>query len=361
MFKKKKSTPKLHKSRRFLKIRAKKKLDTSEVATEPVPRITNETITQHREEVLKGARKYIYPLQHSKHKIVIFSVIIMVLVTIGFLTYVILSLYRWQTTSDFMYQVTKVVPVPVARTGKTLVYYEDYLFELRHYIHYFEKQQQVDFSSEQGQAQLTEQRRKSLENVINYAYVKKIARQKGLRVTTKEVDNQINLLRDQNKLGSDNKVFENVLKDYWGWTIIDFRRSVEQGLLTSKVLQALDTTTQAKANKVLGEIRAGKDFATLAKKYSDDSTTKDRGGQLGFLVSKNDRNMPPQTVDALFNLKTGEVSDVINLGYGLEIIKNDGSQEGKLKASRIFFAYKDINHYLNDYKEQQRPQAFIKI
>ena len=135
----------MHKSRRFLKIRAKKKLDTSEVATEPVPRITNETITQHREEVLKGARKYIYPLQHSKHKIVIFSVIIMVLVTIGFLTYVILSLYRWQTTSDFMYQVTKVVPVPVARTGKTLVYYEDYLFELRHYIHYFEKQQQVDF------------------------------------------------------------------------------------------------------------------------------------------------------------------------------------------------------------------------
>src|ERR1039458_1937006 len=32
-----------------------------------VPRITNETVIDHREEALSSARKYIYPLQHSKH------------------------------------------------------------------------------------------------------------------------------------------------------------------------------------------------------------------------------------------------------------------------------------------------------
>ena len=35
-----------------------------------VPRITNETVIDHREEVLSSARKYIYPLQHSKHLVV---------------------------------------------------------------------------------------------------------------------------------------------------------------------------------------------------------------------------------------------------------------------------------------------------
>lgn len=49
-----------------------------------VPRITNETVTEHREEVLSSARKYIYPLQHSRHRIVKLSVGLLVLVIVAF-------------------------------------------------------------------------------------------------------------------------------------------------------------------------------------------------------------------------------------------------------------------------------------
>src|SRR5580692_3168737 len=41
--------------------------------TEDVEPITNETIAEHRESVLSGARKYIYPLQHSKRRILVVS------------------------------------------------------------------------------------------------------------------------------------------------------------------------------------------------------------------------------------------------------------------------------------------------
>ena len=37
-----------------------------EQAIRGIPRITNETVAEHREEVLSSARKYIYPLQHSR-------------------------------------------------------------------------------------------------------------------------------------------------------------------------------------------------------------------------------------------------------------------------------------------------------
>src|SRR5947207_5990262 len=40
---------------------------------ENVPQITNETIAEHREDVLSGARKYIYPLAHSNHRIVVIT------------------------------------------------------------------------------------------------------------------------------------------------------------------------------------------------------------------------------------------------------------------------------------------------
>src|SRR6266436_4513609 len=59
---------------------------------ENVPRITNETITEHREEVLKGARKYIYPLQHSKHRIVTVSLSIIAVASVAFLIYCTVAL-----------------------------------------------------------------------------------------------------------------------------------------------------------------------------------------------------------------------------------------------------------------------------
>jgi uncharacterized protein YkwD len=317
----------------------------TDTPNEQVPRITDQTVEQHREEVLGGARKYIYPLAHTKHKIVTFSITLLVAVLVVFMSYTLLSLYRWQSTSSFMYQVTKVLPLPVARVGGSFISYESYLFELRHYIHYYENQQEVDFTSAQGKAQLAEQRKKSLDNVVNFTYIKKIAVEKNITVSSKEVDNQIALLRDQNKLGNDSKVFEDVLKDYWGWSVADFRRSIEQEILTNKVLAVLDITTQTRASAALADVRAGKDFSAVAAQYSDDTFTKNNGGELGFLVSKTDRNIPIQTIDALYKLQPGEVSSVIDIGYGLEIVKNLGVSGDKIKAAHIVFSYQDITKF----------------
>lgn len=356
--------PKSEKKRlgRFFKPRVKtKEAVSTETDSAALPRITNETVTQHREEVLGGARKYKYPLRQSRHKIVVISVILLTAVIIGFMSFVLLNLYKFQSTSAFMYKVTKAVPLPVARVGGTFVSYEDYLFEIRHYIHYFESQQDIDFNSEQGKAQLADQRKKSLEKVVNQAYIKRIAKEKGITVSKQEIDTQIDVLRNQNRLGGDNKVFEDVLKDYWGWTVADFRRSIEQEILSQKVLRALDTGAKARADAAYAELKNGKSFADVAKAYSDDAATKDKGGELGFLVSKTDRNVPPQTINALFKLKTGEYSEVTDIGWGLEIVKNLGFEGDKIKASRIFISYQDINNFLNSYKEKQKAHTFIRV
>ena len=349
-------------SRRFFRPRAKTKQAKSlNPNAGNLPRITNDTVTQHREEVLGGARKYKYPLRQSRHKIVLVSVAILTAVIIGFMSYVLLSLYKFQSTSTFMYRVTKAVPLPVARVGGTFIPYESYLFEIRHYMHYFESQQDVDFNSPQGKAQLADQRKKSLEKVVNQAYIKRIAKEKNITVSSQEIDAQIDVLRNQNRLGGDSKVFEDVLKDYWGWSVADFRRSIEQEILSQKVLQALDTGAKARADAAYSELKAGKPFADVAKTYSDDGATKDKGGELGFLVSKADRNIPPQTIAALFKLKTGEYSSVTDIGWGLEIVKNLGFEGDKIKAARIFISYQDINNFLNDYKEKQKAHTFIKV
>jgi foldase protein PrsA len=325
-----------------------------------IPRITNETVSQHREEVLSGARKYIYPLKHSRHKVVLISVTILVVVLISFMSYLLLSLYKFQSTSEFTYQVTKIVPLPVARVGGKFILYENYLFELRRYIHYFESQPNVDFNTPQGKSQLDEQRKKALEKVVDQAYVKKMAKERNITVSSEEVDAQIKILKEQSRLGNDSKVFEDVLKDYYGWSVSDFRRTIADQLLAQKLRASFNPEAAIKAKDAMAQLKAGKDFAAVAKELSEDAGTKDKGGEYGYLISKTDRSIPAQITSALFGIKTGKYSEPIDVGYGLVIVKNVSTEGDKAKAAVIVIKYQELDKFLNDYKAKQKATVYIK-
>jgi peptidyl-prolyl cis-trans isomerase D len=77
-----------------------------------------------------------------------------------------------------------------------------------------------------------------------------------------------------------------------------------------------------RAESVVAEARAGKDFAELAKKYSTDAS-KEQGGDLG-LVTKADFAGP--IGDTLFAMKVGDVSAPVKSQYGFHIIKLEAIQ-----------------------------------
>ncbi len=326
-----------------------------------MPRITNDTVAEHREEVLSSARKYIYPLQHSKHKIVLVTVSIVLATLVAFFTYCTFALYRFQSLSTFLYKATQVIPFPIARTGNTFIAYENYLFEVRRYKHYYETQQKLDFKSESGQQQLDEYKQRAMEKVVNDAYIKKIAKSKKISVNDREVEDQITLLRNQDRLGSSEEVLEDVLRQYFGWSRADLKRSVREQLLEQKVLASLDTDTEGRAESALAQLKNGGDFAAIAKASSDDITTKDNGGDYGFTIEKSNRDLTPQTIDAIFKLQPGQYSGIVNTGTSLEIYKVTDLQDGKAKTSHMVFNFKDINEFLNDSKDKQPTRTYIKL
>jgi hypothetical protein len=346
---------------RKIKKRVTKQKVEESAAQEHVPRITNETVAEHREEVLSSARKYIYPLQHSKHKIVLITTSLLIAVIVGFFTFTMISLYRVKSYSSFLYGVTKVIPFPVAKAGSNYVAYENYLFELKHYIHYYENQQKLDFSTDSGKQQLEEFKKRALTKVVDDAYIKQLAAEKKVTVSDKEVDEEIQIVRSQNRLGGSTKVFEDVLKEYWGWSINDFKRSLKQQLLAQKLLPVLDPETVARANQAKAELNSGADFAAVAKKYSDDAASKDSGGEFGFPIDQSNRDIDAEVTSELYKLKPGQVSDVINSGYSLEIVKNIEPQGDKIRGAHIVFNFKNINTYLNDLKDQKKAILYIKL
>ncbi len=338
---------------------AKEQVRKPEPSSENV-RITNETIAARREEVLGSARKYIYPLQASKHRIVKWSVSILVLAVIGFFTFCLLELYKFQSTSSFMYGVTQVVPFPVAIiNNRYLVSYNDYLFELRHYMHYYQTQQHIDFNDKQGRQQLEIFKQRSLDQVMQAAYVERLAGANHVSVSDKDVDTAIALVRSQNRLGASDQVFQSVLSEFWGWSVDDFRRELRQELLAQKVVDKLDIATHQRAAQALAQLEQGTDFATLAKQLSDDASTRGNGGAYGLLIDRSTSEIAPQVVSALFQLKVGQYSGIINTGYSLEIVRVDEIQGTKLRASHISFNLQPVTTYVTPLETKEKPRLLI--
>jgi parvulin-like peptidyl-prolyl isomerase len=284
-----------------------------------------------------------------------------VLAIIGFFVYLGLALYRFQSTNTFVYGVTQVLPLPVARAGSSFVSYDSYLFQLRRYMHYYHTQQQVDFSTEKGKDQLVEYKKRSMDKVLLTAYAKQLAKEHGVTVSRQEVDRQIELVRSQNRLGNNDQVFKDVLSEYWGWTVQDFKQELTDELLEQKVVAKLDTDARDKANSAYAKLQQGADFGEVAKQYSEERATAANGGAYPVTIERTNRDVAPQLIAELFTLKPGEYSKVINTGYRLEIVKVISNENGRVQAAHIAINLKDISHYTDELRAQHKPMRFIRF
>ena len=81
------------------------------------------------------------------------------------------------------------------------------------------------------------------------------------------------------------------------------------------------------AEEVQKRAASGEDFAALAKKYSDDKKTGEKGGDLGYFTKDAKDALFTREV---FKLKKGDVSKLIATNNGYEIVKiNDIKSEIK--------------------------------
>jgi peptidyl-prolyl cis-trans isomerase D len=85
-----------------------------------------------------------------------------------------------------------------------------------------------------------------------------------------------------------------------------------------------------KAEDILKQLKAGGNFADLAKKYSEDTGSAKDGGSLGWI--QRGRFGSPDEDKAVFALPKGGTSDVIDTGSGFDIVHVDDKQDAHAKT-----------------------------
>jgi len=102
---------------------------------------------------------------------------------------------------------------------------------------------------------------------------------------------------------------------------------------------------------ILEQARSGKDFAALARVFSDDYATKQNGGDTGFFQRGQ---MAHAFEDVAFALKPGEISDPVETSFGVHIIRLEERKESRL------LSMDEIREQLRDHIREEKMEAAVE-
>lgn len=326
-------------------------------------RITNETVAEHREQILAGGRKFKYPVQYVRYRLVINTTIIVIasLLLMGALAW--WQLYPMQSSNVFFYRVTRVLPLPVAVVNGEQVLYRDYLVEYRLSEYYLSKYGEIKLDSDDGKRQLNYFKRQSMDKAIATAYARQVARQSGISVTDKDVDDLITKERHNAANGVvSQETYDTSMRMLYDQTPTDYRLWISNSILRSRVAFAVDSEADAQIKqvaKLTGELKT--DFAKVAERMVSAGVTGVTSGQSGFI--DNTRKFFGLRVAELAQYEEGQVTGILQSEtrdgyYIVKIIEKTNSQTN---FTYIHVPLKKMDEDLMRLREEGKISEYISI
>lgn len=112
------------------------------------------------------------------------------------------------------------------------------------------------------------------------------------------------------------------------------REEVQARHLLVQVPPGADAAVKAAKRQVaeglLKQLQGGADFAKLAAQYSDDPGSKGQGGDLGWFGRGE---MVPAFEEAVFSLKKGQISGVVETQFGFHLVQAQDKRAGRALAA----------------------------
>ena len=265
---------------------------------------------------------------------------------------------RTLSTNPAVVEFARVLGISVAKINGLSIPYADYI-EDRTLLTTFDKQQ-----SQLGQSPLTEEEISDqvLSRLAVNALIMDYAKKYGVSASQDEVESSPYLARIIAPFGTKENA-ETKMQELYGLAFDTYvEKVVRPVVLEEKLVEAFSVSTKEEgkeyeeeqararhilfpfsdttedetivkkaAQKVLDRIRAGEDFAALAKEFGSDGT-KDKGGDLGWFGKGR---MVPEFETAVFSAEPGTLlPELVKTNFGYHIIQVEGKRTG-----RNYFAF----------------------
>jgi hypothetical protein len=331
-------------------------------AHETPARITNETVAEHREQILAGGRKFKYPVQYVRHRLVINAVLIIVAALVVMAAVGWWQLYPMQNTTTFMYRITRILPLPVGMVNGEPVLYSDYLVQYKSSEYYLSKYGEVKLDSADGKRQLEYFKRQSLDKAIAVAYARQVAQTKNISVSDKDVNDFITEERHTASGVVSQETYDASIMMLYNQSASDYRLTIANGILKNRVAFAIDDAASAQVKQVLTLAQqTDGDFAKVADDMASSKGGKVTAGQSG-LVS-NTSKYGGMRVSDIAQLKVGELSGVLKseTDDGYYVVKVTEKSDTQTNFTYVHVPLTQMNADLLRLKKEGKISEYIKL
>lgn len=324
----------------------------------PKPKTEREKVEERREEVLAQGRKFKYPMQYAKHKLVINTVIVALVALVLMVIAGWAMLYRLQDTGDMIYRITQVVPVPVAEVDGEKVRYSDYLMIYRSNLMTAEQQGGQLGDSSDGDYLRILYKEAALQAAVSYTYALKLGKEMGLTVTNAEIDEAFEEHRKVGGVERSEESFLKIISDNFGMNRTEYRRMLYLGLMRAKVVAEVDlvaAATVADVERILAE--SGNDYLKVVEQLG----TAVEYEETGQLV--DNMNVDGGRSDVAMTLEPGQSSGkfLSSSGDGYYFVKLYEKTDTEVSYASIKIVFTTFDEMLAKLYENGGVEEYITL
>lgn len=315
-------------------------------------------VEERREEVLAKGRKFKYPLQWTKYRVVGNTILIAVIVLAIIITSGWLALYRFGMTDEMLFRVTKIIPVAVANVDGENVRFSDYLMFYRSSILSIERQS-IQAESEGSIDTLRLQyKRSALDESEEYAYAEKLAKEHDITVTDEEIATEFKRHLSIGGVERSEEAFMKIVKDNFGLDKSEYERMLYLNIIKAKVEAEIDTHADEVAAKVESLLAEnGGDYVAVANTLGSAIQYQETGG----LVSN--QNIDGGRAAEAFKLEPNQQSGrfISVNGDGYYFVKLIKKTENEVNFVSIKVPFTKFATDFATLREEGKIQEYIEI
>ncbi|MBR3256110.1 SurA N-terminal domain-containing protein [Candidatus Saccharibacteria bacterium] len=317
-----------------------------------------EKVEERREEVLATGRKFKYPLQWTKHRIVVNTILITIVITAIIVASGWLALYRLGMTDEPLYRITKIVPISVASVESENVPFSDYLILYRSSITSIERQSGNQFDQSSAEALRAKYKRTALTEAEKYTYATALSKNLNINISDEQVKSEFNRHLKIGGIDRSEEGFLKIIDDNFDLDKGEYEHMLYLSLLKSEVSVAIDekaSRTVSEVEKLLAE--NDNDYKAVAEQLEGKVIYEETGGLV------DSKNIDGGRATEAMKLEPGESSGkfVSMNGDGYYFVKLIKKNNAEVNFVSIKVPFTEFDKRFEALQDEGKIQEFIEL